>query len=227
MADQREATLEAGLAALGGSWPAGLAERFLAYLDLLQYWNRRFNLTGERDPQRLLTAHVLDCAAVSPHVPAGRVLDVGTGAGLPGLILAMAQPQLHAVLLDSNGKKTRFCLQAKAELGLENVEVVRARAESYSPGEPFDTVISRALTDAAAFLSLTGHLCGPDGRWLLMKGADPSAELAEMEALGENVQLIRLRVPGLQAARHLVVIPASAQAKRPDGLAASATTSDD
>ncbi|RKZ36003.1 MAG: 16S rRNA (guanine(527)-N(7))-methyltransferase RsmG [Gammaproteobacteria bacterium] len=227
MADRRKETLEAGLAALDSSWPAGLADQLLAYLDLLQYWNRRFNLTGERDPQRLLSAHVLDCAAVSPHVQGGRLLDVGTGAGLPGLILAMARPQLHTVLLDSNGKKTRFCVQAKAELGLDNVEVVRARAESYSPQQAFDTVISRALTDAATFLSLTAHLCRPDGQWLLMKGADPGTELAEMGALGENARFIRLRVPGLQAVRHLVVIPATAETQRPDGPAAPATTSDD
>lgn len=195
--------LEAGLASLGLS-TAGLADRLLAYLALLDKWNRAFNLSAIRDPQEMVTRHLLDSLAILPWLPEGRLLDVGTGAGLPGLPLALAWPELEVVLLDSNGKKTRFLRQVRQELGIANVEVVDARVEAYVPPTPFDAITSRAFASLSQFVTLTRSLQAPGGRWLAMKGRLDENELAETSGIGVKLQVHRLTVPGLDADRHLI-----------------------
>src|SRR5215472_15037920 len=145
MAGDWRRLLAPGLETLGVSLPADGAARLLEYVELLQRWNQAYNLTAVRDPAEMVVKHILDSLAVLPHVQRGPVQDVGAGAGLPGIPLAIARPDLGFTLLDSNGKKTRFIVQAKAGLGLHNVEVVQARAEDYRPPGPFATVLSRAF----------------------------------------------------------------------------------
>lgn len=176
------------------------------YIDLLHQWNQRYNLTALRDPGEMVSRHLLDSLAVLPCLRGGRVLDVGTGAGLPGIPLAVACPEKHFALLDSNGKKVRFVTHAVTALGLKNVEIVQTRAEDYRPAEPFATVISRAFAQLKDFLLLTAHLCAPDGRWLAMKGAPTESELQNLPAGFRRVALHPLKVPGLDARRCVVEI---------------------
>lgn len=202
------ARLATGLAALGLDPPAGSRERLLAYLDLLVRWNRAYNLTAVRDPGEMVTRHLLDALSVLPFIQDAPLLDLGTGPGLPGIPLAIARPGLPLTLLDSNGKKTRFCTQAVAELGLPAVAVVQARAEAYQPPVPFLQVISRAFASLADLQRASAHLLAPGGRLLAMKGRRPEAELAEVqgEAGPPTVDVHRLTVPGLAGERHLVVL---------------------
>jgi 16S rRNA (guanine527-N7)-methyltransferase len=196
--------LAPGLKALGATLPVGSDARLLAYVDLLVRWNQAYNLTAIRDPQEMLTKHVLDSLTVLPFVAANPCADVGTGAGLPGIPLAIARPEIHFTLLDSNGKKTRFVTQAVAELKLSNVEVVQARSEAWQPAAPFPQVLSRAFASLADFAKLAGGLAAPGGRLLAMKGARPDEEIA---ALPEGFRLVAVRslkVPGLDAERCLV-----------------------
>lgn len=200
--DQR---LHRGLQTMGLGLPPGVEARLLEYLRLLEKWNRAYNLTAVRDPQEMVTRHLLDSLAVAPHVRGPRVLDAGTGAGLPGIPLALALPALHFTLLDSNAKKTRFVTQAAHELGLANVAVVQARVEQFQPPERFNTVIARAFASIPDMLAATRHLCARGGRWLAMKGVFPQEELAGIPA--EYVAEAKaLRIPGLAAARHVVII---------------------
>lgn len=198
--------LHSGLSALGEDPAVHLQTGYLAYLALLQRWNKTYNLSGVRDPARMLTHHVLDSLAVLPHLQGARCLDVGSGAGLPGLILALARPATHWVLLDSNGKKVRFLNQCVRELAIANVDVVQARVESYEPGLPFDTIISRAFGSLTAFYAATVRLLAPGGVLLAMKGPAPEAELeAEITDTAE-VTTIPLQVPGVEGGRTLVKI---------------------
>ncbi|MEJ2345466.1 MAG: 16S rRNA (guanine(527)-N(7))-methyltransferase RsmG [Gammaproteobacteria bacterium] len=201
-----EALLRRGLETLGLSLPDAAAERLLAYVALLGKWNRAYNLTAVREPQAMVTRHLLDSLAVLPHLHGATVADVGTGAGLPGLPLALASPERRFVLLDGNAKKCRFLTQAVAELAIPNVTVVRARVEDYRPEQEFDTVICRAFATVAQMLALSGHLCARGGRVLAMKGQHPHAELDELPAGFRLLSVVRLRVPGLDAERHLVII---------------------
>jgi 16S rRNA (guanine527-N7)-methyltransferase len=153
----------------------------------------------------MVTRHLLDSLAIRPYLAGPRVLDIGTGAGLPGIPLAVACPDISFTLLDANAKKTRFVTQAVAELGLKNVEVVQERAENYRPAEKFDTLVSRAFASIADMLAATRHLCAPRGRFLAMKGACPEEELAAVPA-GFSNQVVALTVPGLAAQRHLVIL---------------------
>lgn len=194
--------LDAGLRQLG--LDLQLQSPLLDYLSLLTKWNRAYNLSAVREPLEMVTRHLLDSLVVLPWIDGARLLDVGSGAGLPGIPLALARPDLQVVLLDSNGKKTRFLQQAKLELGLANVEVVNERVESYRPSQPFDIVISRAFSELSEFLRLTDHLLAPTGRWLAMKGRLDENELAEISP--DRVKLHPLRVPGLDAERHLIEI---------------------
>jgi 16S rRNA (guanine527-N7)-methyltransferase len=170
-------------------------------------WNAAYNLTAIRDPDEMVVKHLLDSLALLPHVPeTARLIDVGTGAGLPGIPLAVARPKLDVTLLDSNAKKTRFCTQAALELGLRNVTVVQARAEAHHPDALYEVIVSRAFAEIADFLAWTGHLGGPAARWLAMKGTRPDAELAKLPP-GFRMRAIHpLHVPGLDAERHLVEI---------------------
>ncbi len=198
--------LAGGIAALGLALDAAQQQRLLAYLALLLKWNKAYNLTAVRDPLEMVTKHLLDSLALLPHLQGGRLLDVGSGAGLPGIPLAIAAPQREVTLLDANSKKTRFLLQAKGELGLYNLSVVHSRVEQYRPERLFDTVTARAFASLAELYQDTAHLLAPGGCLLAMKGEYPAQELA---ALPQGVvvrEVIAVTVPGLRAQRHLVRI---------------------
>jgi len=204
--------LEQGLALLEGAGiplPPGAREKLDAYLALLAKWNNVYNLTAIREPEQMITHHVLDALAVLPrlpHVDRLRLLDVGSGGGVPGLPLAIARPGWTVVLIDSNHKKGAFLQQAAIELGLSNVETVTARVEDYGPDASFDVVISRAFSDLATFaLSSERHLA-PRGRLYAMKGVFPDEEIAQLPATVHMIAAPSLAVPGLDAQRHLVVM---------------------
>lgn len=183
---------------------ASLAPALLAYLDELQKWNAAYNLTAVREPREMVTRHLLDSLVLCPYVKSP-LLDVGSGAGLPGMPLAIARPQLRVTVLDSNGKKARFLRHAVRALKLGNVEVVEARVEDYRPQHPFAAVTSRAFASLKDFFSLTGHLLAPDGEWLAMKGKLDDSETQDLPAGVGIVDIKSLKVPGLAEARHLVV----------------------
>jgi len=198
--------LAPGLAALGVTLPAGGEARLLEFVELLQHWNQAYNLTAVRDPGEMVVKHLLDSLAVLPYVRGTPVEDVGAGAGLPGIPLAIALPDTRFVLLDSNGKKTRFVVQAAASLKLHNVEVVQSRAEGYRPAEPFATVISRAFATLGEFLRLAGQGCASGGRLLAMKGTYPDEELRDIPEGFRLLGVQALKVPGLDAERCVVEI---------------------
>lgn len=182
----------------------------LAYLDLLARWNQAYNLTAVRDPLEIVPRHLLDSLAVLPFVGDGRLLDVGAGAGLPGIPLAIANPGLDVTLVDSAGKKVRFMRHVKRALGLENIEPLHARIESLrpGPGEAFDSVISRAFASLADFAASVRHLSVPGTRLLAMKGRRPDAEIGELPTWLALDTIEELRVPGLHEQRHLVIMSA-------------------
>lgn len=169
--------LEQGLNALN---LASLQEPLLQYLMLLNKWNLAYNLTAIRDLESMVSKHLLDSLAILPWVKGNRVLDVGTGAGLPGIPLALAKPTTQFVLLDSNGKKIRFLQEVKRTLGLKNVELVQIRAENYHPVPGFDTVMSRAFSSLEQMIQWTKHLVAEEGTWLAMKGIYPDEELGKI-----------------------------------------------
>jgi 16S rRNA (guanine527-N7)-methyltransferase len=180
--------------------------QFNQYLDLLEEWNQTFNLTAIRDRKQMEIAHLQDSLSVLPYVTGKRLIDVGTGAGLPGMILAIANPELEVTLLDSAGKKTRFLQQAKAALKLNQVTVVNSRVEDYHPEQLFDQVISRAFSNLTKFVECTEHLCKPTGQFLAMKGQLPEEEIHALPKQFRVSAVHRLQVPGLNAERHLIVI---------------------
>jgi len=196
--------LEAGLAALALA-PA-LAEPLLAYLALLDRWNRTYNLTAIRDPREMVPRHLLDSLAMHPYVQAGTLADLGTGAGLPGIPLAIAQPALQVTLVESNGKKARFLREALRTLGLDNARVAEARIEALDRPGAFDAITARALATLPLILELGGDLLAPGGTLLAMKGAVPIDEIAALPAGWQVERIEPLQVPGLAAERHLVVV---------------------
>ena len=198
--------LAAGIAALGLVLPAGAEAKLLAYLALLDKWNRVYNLTAVREPGRMVSHHLLDSLAAVPFFQAETILDVGSGGGLPGIPLAIARPELQVTLLDSIAKKTAFLLQAKAELGLANLNVVTCRVEDFQPESGFDIITSRAFSDLREFVTLTRHLLNPGGVWLAMKGLYPNEEIAVLPDTVKVSADHALVVPGLEASRHLIVL---------------------
>jgi 16S rRNA (guanine527-N7)-methyltransferase len=198
--------LAAGVAALGLPLPEGAEAKLLAYLALLEKWNRVYNLTAVRDAKRMVSHHLLDSLAAVPYFQAERVLDVGSGGGLPGIPLAIARPELRVALIDSIAKKTAFLLQVKAELGLGNLEVVTSRVEDFHPEAKFDVITSRAFSDLKEFVGLTRHLLMPGGRWLAMKGVLPHEEIVSLPDWAKVSANHALVVPGLEASRHLIVL---------------------
>jgi len=189
---------------IGAATDAEGQKKLLEYLDLLFKWNKVFNLTAIRDQQQMVSHHLLDSLVVLPYLWAGRWLDVGCGAGLPGLVLAIVRPDWHFTMLDSNSKKISFVQQAVIELGLSNVSVHCARIERWKTEEGFDGIISRAFSNLGDFLRITSHLAGPQTRWAAMKGS-PQHELEGIPKGFQVERVIHLQVPGLQAARSLVI----------------------
>ncbi|WP_239017276.1 16S rRNA (guanine(527)-N(7))-methyltransferase RsmG [Seongchinamella sediminis] len=179
--------------------------QLLTYLALMVKWNRAYNLTAVREPRQMVTRHLLDSLAVAAHLSGQRLLDVGTGGGLPGVPLSILFPEREFHLLDSNGKKTRFLFQVKTALGLDNMTVHQARVEAFDQS-PFDTVLSRAFASLADMVSGCRHLLAPGGRFLAMKGAFPEAEIAAVEDCCQIQAVHPLAVPGLGEQRHLVVM---------------------
>lgn len=203
------ALLSAGIAEMRLDVPAEAQHKLLAYLTLLQKWNKVYNLTAVRDPLEMVTLHLLDSLSVLPYVKAKNLLDVGSGAGLPGIILAICQPALQVTVIDTVQKKAIFMRQVKGELGLDNLQAVHERVENFKPAEKFETIISRAFSEIALFVKLTQNLLTHNGQWLAMKGQVPQHELTkiELESLEIRVQqIIPLTVAGLNAERHLVVL---------------------
>jgi len=203
-----EKKLELGLQDMGIVLAPSIRQKLLMFLQYLEKWNSAYNLTAVRDPEQMVPRHLLDSLSVLPFLQGSRVLDIGTGAGLPGIPLALARPELAFTLLDSNAKKTRFVTQATHELGLQNVQVVQERVEKFHPAEKFDTLIARAFASIPDMLAASRHLCAPHGRFLLMKGVFPQEELAAVTG-GYQAEVKALRVPGLDAARHLVIVAPS------------------
>ena len=204
--DQARRQLDQGLAALGLDLPAASREQSIALLRLLTQWNKAYNLTALRSPAQQVAGHLLDSLAVLAHLPPGRLIDVGTGAGFPGLPLAIARPDTAHVLLDSNLKKVRFVQHAALTLDLRNVEVVRQRAEQFQPEQPFPVVVARAFAPLPRLLRLIGHLCAPGGRLLALKGPAVGAELADLPAQFEHVDTRVLPAGAGGAQRTLVVL---------------------
>ncbi len=203
------AILAQGIAEAGLRIDAQKQQKLLAYLTLMQKWNKVHNLTAVRDADEMVVLHLLDSLVVLPFIDGKALLDVGSGAGLPGIPLAICLPELKVTVIDSNNKKVSFMRQAKAELGIDNLEVLGGRVEEITPNHKFDMVISRAFSDLDLFISLTHQLCDAQGKWLAMKGVYPEAELAELEKnTGIKASKIEeLKVPGLAAQRHLVFLP--------------------
>ncbi len=200
--------LQLGIAQLGIVLGVKIQAKLLDYLALLNKWNKVYNLTAIRDPRQMVSHHLLDSLSVLRHLWPGRWLDVGCGAGLPGVVLAIAQPDWHFTLLDSNSKKASFVQQAIIELGLTNANVICARAEDWQPEEKFDGIISRAYTELGNFLRSTRHLMAEHGRWAAMKGS-PEQELERLPGGCRIERVIQLQVPGLHAARSLVIATCS------------------
>jgi 16S rRNA (guanine527-N7)-methyltransferase len=208
------ARLEEGLRALGIALPGTAQERLLAYLALLRKWNRAYNLTAVDEPGAMVSRHLLDSLAVLPVLERAvpgirRLADIGSGAGLPGIPLALARPAWEVALVEPNGKKAAFLRQAVIELGLANARVVEERAERWRPEAGFELVISRALADLAQFVAAAAHLCAPGGRLAAMKGARPGEELARLPGGTRVEEVAALAVPGLAARRHLVIMSMS------------------
>ncbi|HJU50353.1 MAG TPA: 16S rRNA (guanine(527)-N(7))-methyltransferase RsmG [Pseudogulbenkiania sp.] len=203
------AELTHGLAELKLDLTQEQIARLESYLALLAKWNQTYNLTAVREEERMVSYHLLDSLTLVPQLAGGtRLLDVGSGGGMPGIPAAIARPDLQVVLLDSNHKKTTFLRQAVIELKLDNVEVITDRVEAYQPEQKFDRITSRAFAELAEFVKLTRHLLAPGGQYVAMKGVYPYEEIALLPEGVAVAEVVPLTVPGLDAERHLVRIVA-------------------
>jgi 16S rRNA (guanine527-N7)-methyltransferase len=185
--------------------PEGADRKLIVYLELLAKWNKTYNLTAIRDPIKMVSHHLLDSLAVLPHLPTGPLADVGSGAGLPGIPLAIAEPTRRVTLNDSSHKKTAFLQQAVIELKLANANVHAGRAQAWKPAQPFACVIARGFAELALFIDSCRHLLRADGVLAAMKGTYPAEELSRLPAGAECRDVRRLQVPLLGAERHLVL----------------------
>lgn len=195
-----------GISALGLAVTEQQSSLFCQYLDLLEKWNSKFNLTSIRDKHQMVPLHLLDSLSIVPFIEGDRVLDVGTGAGLPGIPLAIMFPHKNFILLDSNGKKIRFCRQAIFELGLDNVTAEQQRIESYQPDVLPDVITSRAFTSLVQMVKLLQALLGASSRLMAMKGQLPVEEIDQLVSMGFEVKVHALSIPGQNLSRHLVEI---------------------
>ena len=204
--DQLIRHLHQGLTDLGLDPQACPCDAYIEYINLLAKWNHAYNLTGVREKKRMIHAHVLDSLAVLPYLRGNRCLDIGTGAGLPGFILALTQPEQAWTLLDSNGKKIRFLRQLLYEMKTENVEIIHSRAEKFLSSVAYSSIISRAFGTLDVFYGAVEHLLHPGTRVLAMKGKLPDNELQGVAGLKKFISVHNLRVPGIDAQRSLVIL---------------------
>jgi len=194
------------VAAVAPERPAGSDEKFATLLDELERWNQKVNLTAIRDPDEMITGHLLDSLVVRPLLRGSRILDVGTGAGFPGLPLAICEPDRQFELVDGNNKKITFVQHAVTTLQLDNVQATWTRTEDFAPAERFDTVIARAVGPLARLVKMSGHLVGEDGVFVAMKGRYPEEELKKLPK-SWTYDIVELEVPGLeQGSRHAVLL---------------------
>jgi 16S rRNA (guanine527-N7)-methyltransferase len=199
--------LETGLRELNLNCSSLQLEKLLKYLELLQRWNKAFNLTAIRDPLQMVRLHLLDSLAIHPYVQGLKsIIDVGTGPGLPGIPLAILNPEINFTLLDSNGKKTRFLFQAINELKLTNASEINHRVEVYQPNQLFDAVISRAFSSISDMLNQCDHLVSDQGCFLAMKGKKPDSELSQMSKAYKVIEVSEVNVPLIDSERHLIKI---------------------
>ena len=196
--------LQRGCRHLGVAEDPARQASLLQYLELLVKWNKAYNLTAVRDPEQMVVKHLLDSLAIAPYLRGQRLIDVGTGGGLPGVPMAILFPGREFHLLDSNGKKTRFLFQVKTALGLDNMAVHQARVETFQCEPAFDTVLSRAFASLQDMVSGCRHLLADDGHFLAMKGVYPGEEIAAIEQWCAVEAVHQLAVPGLGEERHLV-----------------------
>lgn len=197
------ALLAQGIASMSLALSDEEQQKLLAYMALLQKWNKVYNLTAVRDPLEMVTLHLLDSLSVLPYVNSKNLLDVGSGGGLPGVVLAICKPELQVTTIDTVQKKVIFMRQVKGELSLDNLTPVHSRVEDFKPVAPFEIVISRAFSEIALFINLTKHLIAENGQWLAMKGVMPADELEGLPLAPK--QVIALKVADLDAERHLLV----------------------
>ena len=198
--------LAQGVAELGLRLAPDIERKLLDYVALIAKWNRVHNLTAVRAKSQMVSAHLLDCLAVAPYLDANTILDVGSGAGLPGIPLALMWPHVSVALMDSNHKKAAFLRQAIIELGLKNATVIGERVENWQPPHLYDLVISRAFSDLPEFLRIAGRMCAENGTVATMKGVYPHEELAQLPPDFKLRRVERLRIPGLPAERHLLLL---------------------
>ena len=205
-----ERNIAEGARTMGLRLDASAPPRLARYLELLEKWNRVHNLTAVRDTTQMVVLHVLDSLSILPHVEGcARILDVGTGPGLPGIPLAIAMPQARVTLLDSSHKKCAFLEQVRIDLALDNIDVVCERIEQWKPAQAFDAVVSRAFSDLSDFVMQAQHAVAPGGRMIAMKGVYPFEELARVPPSHRVAEVRELRVPSLDAKRHVVVVEAA------------------
>jgi 16S rRNA (guanine527-N7)-methyltransferase len=212
MNERYSAQLERGVKALKLELSGEAIERLLAYHALLVKWNKAYNLTSVRDPGEMVERHLIDSLSMLHEVADTNLLDVGTGPGLPGMVIALVKPELPVWLLDSNGKKTRFLNQVKMTLKAENVTVIHHRLESWKPEQQFAQITSRAFATLSDMVAFSRHLLAHDGRFLAMKGLYPEDELAQLPEDIDVIAVDPLSVPGTTGARHLVKLGFNAQA---------------
>ncbi len=201
--------LQHGVAVLGLVIAEPVQRKLLDYILLLDKWNKVYSLTAVREPERMIGLHLLDCLAILPYLNASRLLDVGSGGGMPGIILAICHPDWQITMIDSNSKKTGFLQQAAISLQLGNVTVVTSRVEQFQPAQPFDVITSRAFADLGDFVAWSQHLLAPGGCYAAMKGVYPQDEVARLPAGFVVSDVVPLQVPGLDAERHLLTIRAA------------------
>jgi len=200
-----KALLSQGVTEIGIEIDDQRKRAMLGYLSLLKRWNRVYNLTKVKSDADFVTRHLLDSLSVVPYLYGKKIIDIGSGAGLPGIPVALARLDLEVTLLDSNAKRCRFLRQVQAQLKLQNVSIVQQRAEKFQPHEKFDSLLSRAFSSLSSFISCSGHLLADDGQLIAMKGQWPGEESVEMAAGFSIENVIKIYVPGLTEQRHLVV----------------------